>query len=286
MNKKLFGDYSLTFLAGVLIATFCLSIGVLINGDYRILFFVNMFTFTLGGFSLKKSLTAVPLVVGIVLLSIPYGFYCSTQITITPGIIVFPIFNMVGIVTGYYFNTILSSISSHVRIAIYGLTICTLSCFMIPSVSTWVSIKESNKRIPLFEVVSLEGKKLHSSELHRKIVIVDFWATWCKPCIAEFKELEKLQNQVKNNQGVVVLVINEDDGGNTDVARKFLAKRSFNLPFYVDSMAMAYKAFEANAYPALYVIDKKSNIRLVKSGFNPSEDILQILLEKIQEIDN
>lgn len=286
MSKKIIRDYSLTFLIGITIVVSCLSIGFLIDGDYRILFIINMLTFALGGFILKKSLTGIPLVVGIVLLSIPYGFYYSTQITITPRIIVFPIFNIVGIVAGYYFNTIVSSISSHVRIAVYVLTICTLGWFMIPSVSTWVSIKESNKRIPTFEVVSLDGKKLHSSELQGKIVIVDFWATWCAPCIAEFKELEKFQNQVKNNHGVVVLVINEDDGGNMDVSRKFLAKRSFNLPFYVDSMGMAYKAFEANAYPALYVIDKKSNIRLVKSGFNPSEDIFQILSDKTQELDN
>ncbi len=285
MNKRIFRNYTLAFLAGIAIAATCLSIGVLIDGDYRMLFVANMLTFALGGFVIKKSLTGIPLVAGIVLLSIPYGFYYSTQITVTPGIIVFPIFNVVGIVTGYYFNEILSSISTRARIAVYVVLISALGWFMIPSVSTWVSIKESNEIMPAFEVVSLDGKRLHSSELQGKIVIVDFWATWCAPCIAEFKELEKLQEQVKNDQGVVMLVINEDDGGNMDVSRKFLARRSFNLPFYVDSTAMAYKAFKANAYPALYVIDEKSTIRLVKSGFNPSEDILQILLDKIKSID-
>ncbi|MCJ7465687.1 MAG: TlpA family protein disulfide reductase [Maribacter sp.] len=285
INKRFVKDFSLTFLTGIFIAAGCLSIGVLINGDSRMLFVVNMLTFALSGHIIKKHLSSIPLILGIVLLSIPYALYYSTQITVTPRIIVFPIFNTLAIAIGYYFKDIISNVGNSTKIAAYIVFICIIGWFLIPSVSSWISIKETNKKIPKFEVISLDGKKINNTDLQGKIVIIDFWATWCAPCIAELKELEKFQTQFKDNQDVVLLVINEDDGGNMELAKQFAKKRSFNLPFYVDSLGMAYSAFEANAYPALYVIDKKSNIKFVKSGFNPSEDLVQILINKIREID-
>jgi thiol-disulfide isomerase/thioredoxin len=285
MKKRLFRDSSLAFLTGIFIAACCLSIGFLIDGDYRILFIVNMLTFALGGSIIKKNLTSIPLILGIILLSIPYAIYYSTQFVFTPRIIVFPILNILAVVVGYYFKKNIWNISSVAKAVSYIVIISLLGYFLIPSVSTWISISETNKKAPNFEVTSLSGEKISSADLQGKIVIIDFWATWCAPCIAEFKQLEKLQKQFSSKKDVVLLVINEDNGGNMDLSKKFATKRSFNLPFYVDSLGVAYSAFEANAYPALYLIDKESNIKLVKSGFNPSEDLVQVLMDKIQEID-
>lgn len=285
MNRRFFRDSTLVFLTGIFIAVCCLSVGFLVDGDYRLLFIVNMLTFALGGHIIKKSLSSIPLAFGIVILSIPYAIYYSTQIIVTPKIIVFPIFNILAIVVGYHFREIITNFARREKIAGYIVIICLLGWFFIPLVSEWISIRETNIKSPQFEVISLRGEKINTKDLQGKIVIVDFWATWCAPCIAEFKELEKLQNQFKDNQDVVLMVINEDDGGNMFLSKQFAAKKTFNLPFYVDSLGKTYSAFKANAYPALYVIDRESNIRLVKSGFNPSEDLLQILTDKIREID-
>ena len=285
INTRFFRDSSLAFLTGIFITACCLSIGFLVDGDYKILFIVNMLTFAMGGSIIKKSLSNTPLILGIALMSIPYAIYYSTQFTVTPKIIVFPILNILAIVLGYYFKEIISNISSGGKIAGYIVIICLLGWFLMPSVSSWISVRETNKKAPKFEVISLSGEKINSTDLQGKIVIVDFWATWCAPCIAEFKQLEKFQNKFSSRQDVVLLVINEDEGGNMDLSRKFISKQAFNLPFYVDSFGKAYSAFEANAYPALYVIDKESNIRLIKAGFNPSEDLVRTLTDKIQEID-
>ncbi len=271
-------------LIGLVIAAICLGIAVFTNGDYRFLFWGNMIFFAAAGYLVKYGLNYPNLPMAILLLSLPYLIYYSTQVSITPWILLFPLLNALAVFIGYCLRPTRSGSISPKRYWSYLIGILLIGWFVMPHVSKLVSTEKVFEPGPEFVVKNLEGKLVKSTDLNDKILIIDFWATWCAPCIAEFKQLEKFQDAIEDKSDVQLLVVNEDEGGDIEMVNNFIAERPFDLPFYVDSLNTTYKAFKTKAFPALFIIDKAGNIRYRKSGFNPSEDLTSDLLSKIDEI--
>jgi len=113
------------------------------------------------------------------------------------------------------------------------------------------------KEAPLFTLKDLDGHALRLSDLRGKVVILDFWATWCEPCKEEIPHLIDLQNHY-GAQGLQVLGISMDDG--EDPVRAFQQKYKMNYPVAVGTSSLADQYGGVLGLPITFVIDKQGQI--------------------------
>ncbi len=117
---------------------------------------------------------------------------------------------------------------------------------------------------PELKVKTLDGEKLSLAELRGKVVLVNFWATWCPPCRAEMPGFESVFRE-RQKDGFVVLGLSADDGGSGQVAM-FLADRGITYPVAMAS-ASAKRAFGGvSALPSSFLVDKQGKVRRIVQG--------------------
>lgn len=98
------------------------------------------------------------------------------------------------------------------------------------------------------------GKRLSVKAFAGKVIVLNFWATWCAPCIKEMPSLERLSAQLPA-ENFVVVAISQDRGG-VAVARPFLTKIKVNqLPIYVDPAGRVARDFGARGFPTTVIIN-------------------------------
>ena len=132
---------------------------------------------------------------------------------------------------------------------------------------------------PDFQAETLEGKKVSLSDYQGKVLILDFWATWCGPCLAELPYFQELVNLYKNDPSVAFLTISQDRS--KDVIRKFLEQKGYTFPVIFDTGIG--QLFEVEGIPLLIVIDQAGKIRYRHFGFDPNNvDFIQLMKKEIQ----
>lgn len=113
------------------------------------------------------------------------------------------------------------------------------------------------KPAPNFELTDLEGRPLSLEQLKGKVVIVDFWATWCPPCRLEIPGFVRLQEEY-GPKGLQIVGLSMDDG--PEVVREFMAQMKINYPVAIVGADIA-KAFGGiEAIPTTFVIDRQGRI--------------------------
>jgi peroxiredoxin len=125
------------------------------------------------------------------------------------------------------------------------------------------------EKMPKGALKDLHGKSIAASELAGKVVIVDFWASWCAPCKQELPALEALYRKYKD-KGLVVLGVSVD----SDLDKAQALAKSLKLSFastHDGSHALA-EQFDPPRMPSSYVIDQKGIVRHVHEGFRAGDE--------------
>ena len=126
------------------------------------------------------------------------------------------------------------------------------------------------KAAPAWELQDLDGKPVKSTDFKGKVVILDFWATWCPPCREEIPGFVKLQKKYEA-QGLVIVGIALDDGGAATV-KKFAQKSGINYPVLMgnDRVSQAFGGIEA--LPTTFILDREGKIAGRHIGLTKAEE--------------
>ena len=125
-------------------------------------------------------------------------------------------------------------------------------------------------------LLDLEGKQHNFSSARGKIAIVNMWATWCPPCIAEMPSLQKLHDKF-GDQLAFYFVSNE----NAETLNRFLKVENYTFPVYLPASNYP-KEFESSSLPTTYVLDQAGNIIMEEIGAH--DWFSTSFLEKIDEM--
>ncbi len=159
------------------------------------------------------------------------------------------------------------------------LTLAAVTLWVSPDAKAWVLTRlmsvglfkaEIDQHLPADQSVSdftfedENGGQVHTSLLRGKVVFINFWASWCPPCRAEFPSIEKLYGKLKDNPDVFFLALNADSDSNS--ARAYLRKENFSIPFY-KILGSVPGSIYSGTLPTTVVLDKTGKVRLRKEGF-------------------
>jgi peroxiredoxin len=127
---------------------------------------------------------------------------------------------------------------------------------------------------PEFEVNTLQGQQISLKQLAGRVVVMDFWATWCEPCRASVSELKELTKKYPAEKLVLISVSADKDDG---AWREFVAKKKMDWAQYRDADRKIMNAFGVRSFPTYLVIDGDGLIKERFTGFNPQESVVHRL---------
>jgi len=132
---------------------------------------------------------------------------------------------------------------------------------------------------PDFTLHTLDGQEITLSQLRGRVVLLDFWATWCAPCRESIPHLIQLYGNYREKG--LELIGMDLDKGDVETVRKFV--RSMDIPYPIvvapDDVARSYRV---TSIPATILIDKEGNLRERIAGF--SDTVAQELPRKVAEL--
>lgn len=123
---------------------------------------------------------------------------------------------------------------------------------------------------PAWDLPLVGGGTLSSAEMKGKILVIDFWATWCPPCRAEIPHFVDLQEAYRD-QGIVFVGISLDQGsGAEDKVSKFMQAQGINYPVVMGDVEVQEAFGGIPSIPTTFVVDREGNLVNRKVGYKPA----------------
>jgi peroxiredoxin len=139
---------------------------------------------------------------------------------------------------------------------------------LVAGTAATVAAVETGGRAPELGERSLGGQPIRMADLRGKVVIVDFWASWCEPCREEMPVLERLHRRYRE-RGLVVVGVSVDRTERN--ARAFLRRTRVSFPIIHDASHRIANRYSPPKMPSSYIIDRRGIIRHIHEGFQPSD---------------
>jgi peroxiredoxin len=130
-------------------------------------------------------------------------------------------------------------------------------------------IVKIGEKAPNFSI-TIDGKPTQLSDLKGKVVLINFFATWCGPCMTELPVLQKkVFDKYKENNNFSLMILGR--GHNEAEIEKFVKSKKYTMPFYPDFDKSIYNLYASKFIPRNYIIDKNGIVVYASRGYNPEE---------------
>lgn len=161
-----------------------------------------------------------------------------------------------------------------------------------PAFADWQQPELSHNLTPVknvtpasdFELADMDEEKIKLSDYRGKVVLLNFWATWCPPCIREMPSMERLHQQVKVENFKVIAVNQMED---SDQVFAFTGQLEVDPTFAIlfDSTSEVSQAYAVRGLPTTYLIDKQGNIRYRAVGGREFDhpEVIEIINALVKE---
>jgi peroxiredoxin len=136
-----------------------------------------------------------------------------------------------------------------------------------------------NAPAPDFTLRQIDGPNLRLGEQRGRVVMVNFWATWCGPCRVELPHLQRLSDRYRAS-GFTLLAVNIDE--DPAAARALAGKLGLKFPVLLDTDKKVVGAWDLNAMPATVLIDKDGRVRQVHRGYR--EGVEQTYEQQVRDL--
>lgn len=138
------------------------------------------------------------------------------------------------------------------------IVISLLSVLSLTGIDDSLASSDTGKFAPVFELKDLEGKKVSLADFKGKVILLNFWATWCAPCKAEMPSLENLYRNLKG-KGLVVIGVSVDNSEKT--VHSFVKEKGITFPILLDKgKEVSFDDYGVIGLPVTFLIDKKGVI--------------------------
>ncbi len=123
-------------------------------------------------------------------------------------------------------------------------------------------------------LTTLDGKKVTLADFKGKVVMIDFWATWCGPCVKSMPSLQEVYNKYSGNDQVQILVVNvwERTKERKEVAGKFIETNKYTFPVFLDLEDEVVKKFGVTGIPTKFFLDKEGRVQYKDVGFKAADE--------------
>ena len=130
------------------------------------------------------------------------------------------------------------------------------------SIASYAQEKTSARPLPKVDVKTMTGETISTGTFanNGKPIIIDFWATWCKPCIEELNAIHELYPDWQKESGVKVIVISLDDARTMQRVAPFVNGRGWNYESYIDPNGDFKRAMNVNVPPQTFVLNGNNEI--------------------------
>ena len=138
---------------------------------------------------------------------------------------------------------------------------------------------------------TVDGRTISSQDLRGRIVVLDFWATWCVPCQHELPAVQRVFEATRSDPGVAIFAVDGvmtdtpgEPGDSAERAVEYFRQGGYSIPLAWDGGGVLERTFALRGFPTLLVLDQRGQVRMRHVGFMGSEDLEGLLVRKIKQL--